>query len=156
MEPRIIYKTAFSVIGIWKNGNPSSSSLDAVWERLGERYAEIPCADPDEGYGVHLKAGSGDNYLAGLAVRSRCTAGNVPPGMSKLDLEAHAYAVFHHRGRLENLECTLHEIFSNWLPDSGYQAVADYFFEYYDDRFQPNTDDSLLFVYVPIVEAGRE
>ena len=154
MEPRIVYKPAFSVVGIWQNGNPSNSTVDGLWERLGEHFPEIPCVDPDQGYGVHVKSGNEEKYLAGLMVRSGIPAGKLPEGMALLSLEAHAYAVFHHSGRMIKIDSTLRAVFSTWLPNSGYQTAADFYFEYFDDRFQPGSDDSLLFIYVPVRESA--
>ncbi len=154
MEPRIVIKPAFSVVGIWQNGNPSRSTVDRLWERLGERFPEIPGVDPDQGYGVHVKRGNEEKYLAGLMVRKGIPDGKLPEGMALLSLEAHAYAVFHYNGRLENMGATLEAIFLTWLPNSGYQTEADFYFEYFDDRFQPGSDDSSLFIYVPVRESA--
>lgn len=41
-EPRIIYMPAFRVAGIPLEGEADTSSLDAVWEKLAERFGEIP------------------------------------------------------------------------------------------------------------------
>jgi AraC family transcriptional regulator len=153
MKPRIIYKPAFTVIGIWHKGRTTARSVDALWERLGERFAEIPGVDPDQGYGVHVRNGDEEKYLAGLMARKGVAEGKIPDGMSLLNIQAHAYAVFHHVGRFENLDSTLQKIFSKWLQASGYQIGGDFFFETFDDRFQPDSDGSLLFIYVPVKES---
>jgi AraC family transcriptional regulator len=150
MKPRIIYRPAFTIIGIWKNGNPSQSTVDALWKHLGDHYEEIPGVDPDQGYGVHVKKGDEETYLAGLMVREGNPVGELPEGMSLLNLEANAYAVFHHTGRMDKLDSTLEKVFSKWLPDSGLRPAGEFFFEYYDDRFMPDSDDSLLFIYIPV------
>ena len=152
MKPRIIYKPAFTLIGIWSNENPSPKSVDAQWERLGERYAEIPGVDPDQGYGVHVKNGDEEKYLAGLMVREGITEGKVPDGMSVLSIEAQAYAVFHHFGRMDRFDTTIENIFAKWLPASGLKTTENFYFEYYDDQFSPDADDSLLFIYIPTKE----
>lgn len=153
IEPRIILKPAFTVVGLSQNGDSSHVGREALWDLLNQRYHEIPFADPDSGFGVHTWNGAEQLYLAGLSVRQ---VGAVPEGMTALTLGAHAYAVFPHRGDSAQVGATVEQIFTEWLPASGYRAAADYFFEYYDDRFQPGSAESLLFIYLPVYLKGEE
>ena len=91
----------------------------------------------------------------GMAVRGAIDGNEVseiPEAMTACQLKNHVYAVFPHCGSISHLNETINRIFVDWLPESGYQAVENYFFELYDDRFQPGSDDSILFVYVPVEE----
>lgn len=148
-EPRIVYKPAFRVAGIPLNGEEIANSLDMVWEILADRYCEIPHADPDQGFGVHTFNEQGHHYLAGLAVHKD---GRLPDGMAEFAFDPHAYAVFPHRGDLGDLTDTITAIFDNWLPQSGYRTADEFYFEYYDDHFQPDSPDSVIFIFVPVVE----
>jgi len=67
-------------------------------------------------------------------------------------IEAHAYAVFVHRGRLGGLPAMIEKIYGEWLPEVGYAVSGEFYFEFYDDRFQPDSVDSVLFVWVPVRE----
>ena len=149
MEPRIIFKPAFRVAGIPLIGEEITSSLDEVWENLADRYSEIPHADPDQGFGVHLFNEAGHHYLAGLAVKKD---GNLPEGMAEVEFGPNAYAVFFHRGDLARLSETVTAIFETWLPQSGYRLAEDFYFEFYDDQFQPGSPDSVVFIFIPVVE----
>lgn len=149
IEPRIIYKPAFRVIGIPLNGVEIANNLDAVWEKLADRYSEISHADPDQGFGVHTFNEQGHFYLAGLAVHKD---GHLPEGMAELAIDPHAYAVFPHRGDSADLTDTITAIFDNWLPQSGYRMADEFYFEYYDDHFQPGSLDSVIFIFLPVVE----
>jgi len=150
-ETRIIYKPAFKVAGIplYLYGEKVESDLESVWEELAERYSEIPHTDPDQGFGVHTFSTEGHRYLAGLAVKKD---GSLPAGMTELAICPNAYAVFVHRGILGNLEETVMEIFDIWLPQSGYTLAEEFYFEFYDDQFQPGSPDSVVFIFVPVVE----
>ena len=148
LEPRIILKPAFSVVGLSRPLARLDGNLEALWQELGDRYAEIPQADPDAGFGVHTWAGSSRQYLAGLALAG--SEGQVPPDMTVLRIEAHAYAVFVHTGFMRGLAETVRGIFDGWLPGSGYESAADFYFEYYDDRFSPGSPDSVVFLWVPV------
>jgi len=149
MEPQIIYKPAFTVIGIPYVGENLERDMDALWVQLAKRYAELPHADPDQGFGVHKFSDDGRSYLAGFAAHRD---GTLPPGMVEQWICENAYAVFIHRGSLASLAETMTRIFDRWLPGSGYQLAEDYFFECYDDRFNPGSPDSVVFIYVPVRE----
>lgn len=149
LAPRILIKHAFTVVGLSRPLARLDGDLEALWQELGDRYAEIPQADPDVGYGVHTRVNSGGDYLAGLALSAGLE--DIPPGMTTLRIEAHAYAVFVHTGVLLGLPQTAHAIFTDWLPGSGYRWVEEFYFEYYDDRFTPGSPDSVVFLWVPVV-----
>lgn len=151
MLPRLIVKPAFTVIGLSLAGDRLIGHVDALWDRLSSRYPELPHADPDVGFGVHTWQDAQHQYLAGLALRR---PGPVPLGMASLDLKANLYAVFPHLGRMDALDGTLAAIFHDWLPDSGYRRAGDYYFEYFDDRFNPGSSNSLLFIYLPVARQG--
>jgi AraC family transcriptional regulator len=152
MEPRIIYKPAFTVVGFPLAGGELHRDRDSLWDQLASRYKEIPGADPDQGFGVHIFSEEGRNYIAGLAVMGD---GRLPEGMAEQSLRSHAYAVFTHRGILRNLENTIREIFDTWLPHSGYRLADDFYFEYYDDHFQPDSADSLVFLFIPVINLAE-
>ena len=148
LSPRIILKPAFTVVGLARPLARLDGDLEALWQALGDRYAEIPQADPDAGYGVYFRDGSEPGYLAGLALGAG--SGGIPPDMRRLQMDAHAYAVFTHTGLMRDLPLTVAAIFDGWLPGSGYRKAADFYFEYYDDRFTPGSPDSVIFLWVPV------
>ncbi|HEY9122019.1 MAG TPA: GyrI-like domain-containing protein [Brevefilum sp.] len=147
MEPQIVYKPAFTIVGIPHDGKSLERDMDALWDQLAKRYAELPHVDPDQGFGVHNFSDDGHNYLAGFAAYRD---GVLPPGMVEQRIGENAYAVFIHRGSLASIPETMTRIFEGWLPGSGYQLASDYFFECYDDRFNPGSPDSVVFVFVPV------
>jgi AraC family transcriptional regulator len=150
MEPRIIYKPAFRVVGFSQNGEGEDKDTENLWEQLSARYREIQGADPDVGYGVHRFTDHGCRYLAGLAVREDSP---VPTGMSAEAFDPHAYAVFYHRGRAEGLPGTVEKIFDEWLPAAAKTPLDGFYFEFYDDHFQPDSEDSIIFIWVPVFES---
>jgi AraC family transcriptional regulator len=145
MEPRIIYKPGFAVVGFAQNDGDGDG--EALWDQLGARYQEIPHVDPDVGYGVRSIADEDQAYLVGLAVREE---GLTPPGMTTVRFEPHTYAVFVHRGLAESLPETVGAALGEWLPGSGYALAGTRYFEYYDDNFEPGSDKSVIFLWVPV------
>ncbi|KKL10041.1 hypothetical protein LCGC14_2559820, partial [marine sediment metagenome] len=78
----------------------------------------------------------------------------VPEGMITETFPAQKYAVFTHIGKLNNLGETIRYINGEWLPNNSTYERVPYGieFEYYDQRFRLNSDDSELDLYIPIQE----
>ena len=153
MRPRLLYKAGFTVTGLSMDGGRLAESRDGLWERLGERFREIPQADPDVGYGVVWTRPEKEvHYLAGLAAGP---GSMTPKGMMTQHFSKQLYAVFHHTGPLTALQKTVKQIFNVELPHIGYEVSGDYYFEVYDDRYDPGEADSIVFIWVP-VRAGMK
>lgn len=152
LEPRIILKPAFTVVGLSRPLTRLNGNLEALWQELGDRYGEIPQADPDAGYGVQTWSSTGRQYLAGLALSG--SVRTIPKEMTVLRIDAHAYAVFTHTGLLRDLQAMVGRIYGKWLPGSSYTSAGDFYFEYYDDRFSPGSPDSVVFIWIPVRPEG--
>ena len=153
MEPRIIYKPAFTVVGFAQTVNGDGGDIERLWEQLAARFREIPFANPDVGYGVHITCDRTHRYLAGLGVTRQ--GGAVPADMAAFQMVPQTYAVFTHNGWMVELPATVDAVYATWLPEAGYHPAADYFFEFYDDHFQPDSALSTLFIWVPVVLKGE-
>ena len=148
MEPRIIYKPAFTVVGFSQDLNGDDGAAEVLWDRLAAHYQEIPFVDPDVGYGVHIITPENHRYLAGLGVTRPGVS--APAEMSDFRVDPHTYAVFTHAGSMLAIRDTLDRIFGDWLPGANYTACTDFYFEFYDDHFQPDSSLSTLFIWVPV------
>jgi len=147
VEPRIIFKPAFTVVGLLQDDQKYDTLIDELWLRLGYRFHEIEGVDPDVGYGVHFSKDDGDQFLVGFSVQKN---GSIPKGMTAMHFEPKEYAVFTHQGTLDGIDDTLSMFYSNWLSRFGYQREDAFYFELYDDRFVPDSPDSLISIYVPV------
>lgn len=65
--------------------------------------------------------------------------------------------VFEHRGKLENLNNTINRIYREFIPKHSFKPETKnyYHFEKYDYRFMPNSDSSLIEIYVPLNILGE-
>ncbi len=149
VEPQIISKAAFTVVGMKYRGKNLNNEIAQMWGEFNPRMEEIKHkADPGGCYGVCSDTGPDGvfEYVAGFEV-SR--AADVPDGMVSWDVPAQKYAVF---------PCTLKTIhqayqyaFETWLPQSGYQRGDGPDFELYGEEFEPNVEGAdQLHIYVPI------
>jgi predicted transcriptional regulator YdeE len=148
MEPKIVTKPAFSVVGLLYHGKNENNEIPGLWEQVNPRFDEIKAkVDPPIGYGV---CGSMDDqgafdYMAGFEVTR---VEGVPAGMTSWEVPEQTYAVF---------PCTLKTIhdayqyaFQTWLPSSGYQQGEGPDFELYDEEFDHADPDPRLTIYIPI------
>jgi AraC family transcriptional regulator len=157
MEPRIVRKPAFRVVGMADRFTPTSTRIPELWGRFAPRIHEVPhrrglhtlgvCIDVDP---TAIDA-AGFTYLAGVEV---ARAGNIPDGMTVVTVPANTYAGLTHSGHLSRLPDTVKHIWGRWLPASPYRHVPAPDFEYYDpERWDPGTGDGEVELYIPIADA---
>ncbi|HMN61081.1 MAG TPA: MerR family transcriptional regulator [Anaerolinea sp.] len=153
MQPKIVNRPAFTVIGYCYHGNNQNQEIAEMWGRFTQRLGEIQTNNALETFGVcSLPAGLPEGhfeYVAGMQVPEDAL---VPEGMVKRTLPAYTYAVFEHVGPLDTLHQTYQNIHQAWLPQSGYQALEDGLdMEVYDDRvFKDFSPDSIMYIFVPV------
>lgn len=153
MEPKIVQNESFYVIGLEYYGANKNGEIPAMWEEFISRIGEIPNqVNSSSTYGVcspveEMTDDSEFSYIAGVEVSS---IKEIPQGMTGKNVPANQYAVFTHKGSTELLGQTYEYIFGTWLPNSGYEPVLAPDFELYDERFDPSSEDSEMFIYIPI------
>ena len=78
---------------------------------------------------------------------------STPEGMTAIEVPAKEYAVFTHKGAVNEIGKTYDYIYGTWLPESGYEADGSHDFEYYDERFNnenPMDPQSEVDLYIPV------
>jgi predicted transcriptional regulator YdeE/DNA-binding transcriptional MerR regulator len=148
MEPRIVTKPAFTVVGVKYRGKNENNEIAQMWSEFIPRIREIEHkADPDVSYGICRPADADGvfEYVAGFEVKR---VGDTPEGMVSWQVPEQRYAVF---------TCTLPTIgeayqhaFQTWLPQSGYERGDGPDFELYPRDFDPDTEGSELAIYIPL------
>lgn len=157
MEPRIVEREEFNIIGMQYIGNNQNGEIPQLW---GQWFPRVPEIKNQAGkhifYGLceclcegECKCGQGGDfsYIAGIEVIS---LDEIPEGLVGRTIPAAKYAVFTHKGSLESLQETFGYIYGTWLPTSGYTPASTFGFELYDERFDNFSEKSELDIYVPI------
>lgn len=125
-----------------------SAEIPGQWQAFAPHLGTIPGQTGTATYGViHAATDDGFDYLTGVAVASRTP---VPDGMVRLHLPARTYAVFRHPGHVSEIRRVCNTIWSEWLPDSGYQALEAPWFERYPPPFDAQTGLGGFEVWIPI------
>lgn len=154
MKVRNEQKPAFRVLGVHCRANPSST-LHHLWNDFAKRVQEIPeVLEPDKAYQVCVFEGSDPateefTFIAGMAVNEKAP---IPEGMIAHTVPEANYAVFEHRGLLDSLHNTYQYIFGVWMNENGCQMAETDSLEVYDQRFKPNSRDSVFEIWVPLLK----
>jgi AraC family transcriptional regulator len=151
MEPKIVSREAFKVVGMKYRGKNENQEIPQLWRDYGARWKEIEdVINPEVAYGMmdnYDESTREFDYVAAMEV-ARIEA--VPEGMVNWDIPEQIYAVF---------PCTLATIresydaaLKKWLPDSKYKHSGGPEFELYDEAFNPQDPNSEFYYYMPIKE----
>jgi AraC family transcriptional regulator len=156
MDPRIVTKPAFTVVGLpftgfissapYEGGN-ESNEIGKVWVELNRRHNEIRAiCGPAYGLCFGMPNEREPWYIAGLEV-SRVE--NLPAGMISRSTPEQKYAVF--PCTLGTLGATYRQIAEEWQPRTGYEHADAPDFEYYDEGPGPGDPREMkLSIYWPI------
>ena len=153
MDPKIIMKDEFTVIGLEYVGPNQNNEIGQLWDVFNRQMVDIKHLKSEhQAYGVCSPAPEGAEegnfcYVAGMEVTG---VSDVPQGMVVKVVPAGKYVVFTHKGLLEKLRSTYEYIYGTWLPKSGFEVACQPDFEYYDERFKPGSLESEFDIYVPI------
>jgi AraC family transcriptional regulator len=151
MEPKFVTKEAFSLVGMMYSGKPQGDDIPQLWRAFGARMGEVAgVVSPGDCYGAthSYDMDTGEmEYVAAMEVPADAP---VPDGMVRVDVPAQTYAVF--PCTLPAIQATFGQIYSEWLPASGYQRAPGSEFELYDGAFDPNDPASIFYAYIPVVK----
>lgn len=153
MEPTIISKPAFRVVGMQHRGTFDNEELPALWQKFGERMGDVQgVADREYAYGLTTDMDmetSEIEYMAGVAVEPTA---NVPEGMVSVDVPEQTYATF--SCTLATIQQAYEQFYHEWMPTSGYKRAPGPELELYGEDFDP-TDETKqqMEICVPIAPA---
>ena len=151
MQPQFATKPAFTVVGMLLRATPMTPEIPRLWDRFVSRIEEVPhLAEPYVSYGLmdHFDVETSQfDYMAGCSVEQ---VDELPPGMSRWDVPAATYVVF--EATVPTLGQTMHAIYNEWFPTSGYRQTAGLYFERYGEDFSPENPESTLSIYIPVTQ----
>ncbi|HEV3343605.1 MAG TPA: AraC family transcriptional regulator [Pirellulales bacterium] len=127
----------------------SPAGIPDQWQRFVPYLGSIPGQVGKVAYGVCYdfdREGNFD-YMCAVEVTGSPV---LPKGMTTLSLAAQRYAVFTHHEHIAGIRSTIAAIWSNWLPESGHQAVEAPTLERYGPEFDPKTGLGGVEIWIPI------
>lgn len=141
---------AFAIAGLGDRFSQSSiGRIPELWQRFEPFIGQVSGQVEDYTYGVCCNAdGKGNfDYIAGVKVASTEI---LPVDFKHVELKPQRYAVFEHRGSLDNLKATFQSIWNDWLPYSGERPAQAPEFERYGKDFNPDDSNSVLEIWLPL------
>jgi AraC family transcriptional regulator len=162
MQPEIVIHRAFRMVGFARRFNRirsdhyDGSQLKRLWHRFFRSQHRVRNAVDNTALGVVIPLPIGEpchdtqaTYVAGAQVSD--TEGN-PHAFEHVQLAPRRYALFNHFGPLTNLRSTMDSIFAVWLVGNATYGTEDApMVEIYTERFQPDRDDSVMTIAVPVI-----
>ena len=145
MEPKIVHKPAFTVVGMKHRGH--NENMAPLWDQFLPRSQQILHRSvPLTAYGVigNYDPQTGDyDYVASFGVDA---VENIPDGMASWSVPEQMYAVF--PTTLATVARVNDEAYGVWLPQSAYQGADGPMFELYDENFKSDSDPFYLYVAI--------
>jgi AraC family transcriptional regulator len=122
--------------------------IPLLWQLLQPHLGHIPNEVVGIAYGVVVNSDDkGFDYAAGAEVAD---FSGVDDEMMRIRVPAQRYAVFAHRGHITTMRSTMHSIWREWLPASGFQAADAPLIERYGPEFDPRSGNGGLEIWLPV------
>lgn len=161
MEPKIITKPAFHVIGFELKtrtvDGQNNKDIPEFWQQymqnsLGCKIPNPVYKNQELGICTDFNPETGEFiYLIGMEVAEGSVA---PEGMVYRSVPEEEYAVFttptanDHTFSL-TIQSTWNKIFTEWFPETGYEHAGTTEFELYDERCH-SSENKVMDIYIPI------
>lgn len=147
MEPNIVDRPAFALVGIQAWIDPETADHEAIFDELYRPHAEnarAVASSPGFLGAYFASRGPGRiGYMVGVEAPQGTAA---PPGLVALEIPAARYAIFEFPR--EDVGGMWDYIHGEWLPASDEYALASTpVFEYYP---QENTTETRLSIWIPL------
>lgn len=145
MEPEIVTKPAFSVVGLMYVGKNQNNEIPQLWQQLFPYFAQIKRRN-ELAYGLcgEMTEDCTFHYLAGFEIADDAV---IPEQMERWDVAEQTYAVF--PCTLQTIHQTYQYIVETWQSQSGYERADGPDFELYHEDFDPETGEGMS-IYWPI------
>ena len=154
--PKYVEKEEFKIVGIEDIGKIQKRNVPQIWAKFQELSTGVPNRDGSHGLGISMATKEmfekGENRY--IVANEIYKVEEIPKGMIIETIPTQKYVVFTHIGKTDNIGETFRYINEEWLPNNSRYERLPFApeIEWYDHRFNVNSDDSELDLYIPIQE----
>ncbi len=151
-NPTVISRSAFSITGLKYSGDDTGAIgqlWKAFWEMNGskninmENHQYLGACFHD----IDMRNNEVFDYYAGFEIGGSI---NIPKRFETINIPKSDFAVFKHRGCIDNIEMTYDHIYGNWLPRSEYTPTMDLDIIVVDSRFSGREEKSEVDILIPV------
>ncbi len=149
-SPTIKEMPELNLVGLVSQFHCSSpDGIPRQWERLARQSMPIPGQVNATAYGACFNFDPEGNfdYLSGYEVKP---GSPLPEGLQALKVPANRYAIFTQKGHIAGIQGVFAAIWSQWLPESGFEAAEAPTIERYGKEFNPQTGLGGYQIWLPI------
>ena len=157
MTPKIVTIPAKKLIGYSVEMSLLDNQTQTIWQLFMPRLKEIKNAVSADLFSLQNYP---DDYFTNFTPETIFTKWaavevknfeNIPEGFEKLEIPSGKYAVFLHKGNTEMFAKTAQYIYTEWLPNSGFQLDNKPHFEVLGDNYlgheNPESEEE---IWIPI------
>jgi AraC family transcriptional regulator len=158
MTPKIVSIPVKKLIGYSIEMSLLDNQTQTIWQLFMPRLKEIKNAVSADLFSLQNYP---DDYFTNFTPETIFTKWaavevknfeNIPEGFEKLEIPSGKYAVFLHKGNTEMFAKTAQYIYTEWLPNSGFQLDNKPHFEVLGDNYlgheNPESEEE---VWIPII-----
>ena len=125
-----------------------------LWSNFMPRRKEIQNVIGSEVYNIQINPDDFDFNPSTPFVKWAAVAVTsfdyIPDEMETLEIEEGLYAVFNYKGGQSNATAFFNSIYTEWLPNSGYQLDSRPQFEILGEKYKNNSPESEEEIWIPI------
>lgn len=154
MEPKIKTFPETKFIGMNSIISYSNYRIGELWGNFMPRRNEIQNTIGTELFNIQINPDNFDFHPNTLFVKWASVAVSsfdfIPEGMETLEIEEGLYAVFNYKGAQSDAAVFFNTIYSEWLPNSGYELENRPQFEILGKNYKNNGPDSEEKIWIPV------
>lgn len=157
---RVEQKSPMRIAGLrLRLDDQAAQKIPALWQELAPYLGKVPAQVGHADYGLCIRVDDSNScfdYLAGMEIEKDIEdRSGVPAEWIEIILPEQQYAVFTHQQHVSQLRQTIHHIFDQWLPASGYIHITGgpgtvHLIEHYGEAFNPQTGIGDIEIWLPV------
>lgn len=149
LQPQRLVGVACDFVGSMDANSDAHEKIPAAWHTLGH-LASANNLSTDWSLGVMTDSDQPGKMKYVACVRVDSTA-FVPEGMVEVPFDGGTYVGCEHVGSLDSIGKTTAWFYRDFLPASEYHLVEAPHLEIYDERFNPESPNSVVTICAPIL-----
>jgi AraC family transcriptional regulator len=127
----------------------SNNPHPKLWKDFLEKAEKIRNRVGNKSYGVSKEISKKECKFTSLACFEVDDLNNIPEGLTGMTVPKSKYAVFTHKGKLEDLTETYRKLYEEDMPKSGLKQ-KEIWMEVYDERYIHGSEDSIMEIWVAV------
>jgi len=160
MKTRMEAREPFIVMGLEAQNALEGEAMMELWTKFFSLHEKLPEPVNNSFYGIYYPGEKFDpatmqgyNYFVGLEVKEQV---ELPEGLQMHKVPGGNYAVFEYVGPVQEIGKAYEYIYGEWLATTNYKPASLEMFEVYDERFQEDSKESVVEIWVPVQKPELE